>query len=97
MKYKILAVAILAFIAVESSAFKVTILKEKHGGDGSGNYNYVNRSVEDETVDIQGVPVTQSRTINIFCEGTGGNACPNNIAYNGGGSGEQPPITALLP
>lgn len=83
-------------MSYDCSAYVLVINKTKLGGDGSGNYDYTNRKVTDYTVDIEGVPTLQSRTISIFCEGTGGNACPNNIAYGGGGNEEHPAITELF-
>ena len=83
-------------MAFDCSAYVLIIKKTKVGGDGSGNYDYVNRTVTDNNIDIEGIPRLQSRTISIFCAGIGGNACPNNIAYIGGGNEEQPVISELF-
>jgi hypothetical protein len=97
MKLKIIAIAILAFIALDSSAYTLIIHKTKLDGDGSGNYDYINRYVVDDVVYIEGVPILQTRTINITCKDDGANACPNNIAGGGGGGGgEQPNLTELF-
>ncbi|MCC6720636.1 MAG: hypothetical protein IT243_00410 [Bacteroidia bacterium] len=97
MKLKIIAIAILALIALDSYAYTLIIHKTKLDGDGTGNYNYINRYVVDNFVYIEGVPILQSRTVNITCQGPGGNACPNNIAGGGGGGGsEQPNLTELF-
>lgn len=96
MKFKILSIVLLAFIQCDCSAYVLVIKKTKIGGDESGNYDYTNRTVTDYTVDIEGIPRLQTRTVSIFCEGTGENACPDNIAYIGGENEEQPAITELF-
>jgi hypothetical protein len=96
MKLKVILIIVLAFIAADCSAYKLIINKTKLDGDGSGLYGNVYRNVTDETVNIEGVPVLQTRTISIFCQGSGSNSCPNNIAYNGQGNGEQPQLSELF-
>lgn len=99
MKIKnLIPLFLLALISIDSEAYKLVVNKTKLGGDGSDHYNYVNREVLDDIVDIEGVQKLQSRTVNIFCEGIGNNSCPNNVAYDGGSDEEidQPSLSVYF-
>ncbi|MDB4161151.1 hypothetical protein N9772_02145 [Bacteroidia bacterium] len=93
MKFKIITIAIFALIAIDCSATRIEINKERIGGDGSGNYDVVKRDQKDVNArDADGNEIVVKSTINIFCADAGPNSCPNNIAYTDGDKGDVPSL-----
>lgn len=93
MKFKIITIALFALIAIDCSATRIIINKERIGGDGSGSYNVVKREQTDVNArDVDGNEIVVQSTIDIFCADTGPNGCPNNIANKGDENGDVPSL-----